>query len=292
MQEKTSYLSDYQSYLKAVGYSQSSQSQQIKALERFQNWTQKDWQQIQRKDIKNYHEYLEDRSNERLSGGLATTTIKGYLSPLASFYHYLLQHQVVTKNPLSGYPLPKQEQQSRNLLTRLEIEQLYKVCSHPKEVCLLHLYYGLGLRRSEGVALNIAQIDTKNAWVYILKGKGNKGRKIPLNQRIKQDFKEYLIHSRPIVNHPAFLLNRLSNRMQGNSANNLLKKLVDKAEIKKEISLHCLRHSIATHLLQVGLGLEQVRDYLGHAHLESTQKYIHYEQTKGILKEQLQSQFS
>ena len=82
------------------------------------------------------------------------------------------------------------------------------------------------------------------------------------------------------VNYKAFLLNINHKRLRGASALLILKKLLKRAKITKKIDLHCLRHSIATHLIHKGMPLEQVRDYLGHSHLESTQKYIHYDPRK------------
>ena len=69
------------------------------------------------------------------------------------------------------------------------------------------------------------------------------------------------------------MTNRTHKRIRGSSYNSILKKLLERAGIQKEITLHCLRHSIATHLLESGLSVEYVRDFLGHKHLESTQIY-------------------
>ena len=80
----------------------------------------------------------------------------------------------------------------------------------------------------------------------------------------------------------AFFLNKIVNLMSGDQLNKLLKGLVEKSAIQKEITLHHLRHSIATHLLQSGMGMEYVRDFLGHGFLETTQLYAKpkYEQLK------------
>ena len=71
----------------------------------------------------------------------------------------------------------------------------------------------------------------------------------------------------------AFMLNTLGIRLSGDCFNKLLKTILERTEIKKEIALHHLRHSIATHLLESGLSIESVRDFLGHGHLETTQIY-------------------
>jgi integrase/recombinase XerD len=76
-----------------------------------------------------------------------------------------------------------------------------------------------------------------------------------------------------VVDENAFILNNVGNRMRGDGFIKLLKQITEKAALQKEITLHHLRHSIATHLLQSGMSMEYVRDFLGHSFLETTQIY-------------------
>lgn len=105
--------------------------------------------------------------------------------------------------------------------------------------------------------------------------------------KVKTELESYYNHSRLpsgieramisdkacLPDRQAFMLNRTNRRMRGDSYNRALKKIIEKTEINKETTLHHLRHSIATHLLENGLGIEFVRDFLGHSHLEATQIY-------------------
>ncbi len=93
---------------------------------------------------------------------------------------------------------------------------------------------------------------------------------------------ELEIHCPGAMGDKAFMTDQKGNRMSGKSLNRLLKKILERTEIKKETTLHHLRHSIATHLLESGLGIESVRDFLGHGHLETTQIYakVHQYQLK------------
>ena len=132
-------------------------------------------------------------------------------------------------------------------------------------------------------------IDFKEGFLYVRKGKGGKRRVIPLSNGVRKDFLNYYQNERGY--HPdqsAFILNEKERRMKGNSYNQRLKRLVEKSGILKPITLHNLRHSIATHLLWEGLSLEQVRDFLGHAHLETTQIYTHYD-SRNIFKKKVSS---
>lgn len=270
-------LSDY---LRAIGYQKESQKTILRACLQYDNWLKKPLELSSRADIKSYHDYLDNRPNLRTQGGLSSKMIRDYLWAIALLFKLLEQQDLILKNPLSGYPLPKVRNEKREVLSLEEIYQLYAIIETLKEAVILHLFYGLGLRRSEGEALNLEDIDFKNNWLIVHKGKGGKGRNIPLTPSIKNDLKNYVLTERKKVQHPAFLLNRNHQRLRGASALLILKKLLHRAKIEKKIDLHCLRHSIATHLIHKGMPLEQVRDYLGHSHLESTQKYVHYDPTK------------
>lgn len=95
-----------------------------------------------------------------------------------------------------------------------------------------------------------------------------------MSKQVQDDLKTYAYKERKAKpGEPAFLIGHTGTRINENRASKILKELLEKAEIKREITLHSLRHSIATHLLEAGLGVENVREFLGHSHLESTQIY-------------------
>jgi integrase/recombinase XerD len=149
-----------------------------------------------------------------------------------------------------------------------------------REKALLALFYGCGLRRSEAEKLNIDDVNFKNQLLYVRMGKGKRRRVVPMTEQVKRDLENYYKNERIIYtkeltadNQKALMLNNHGNRMLGNGYWNKFKCLAQKAGLPKQISLHHLRHSIATHLLESGLSIEQVRDFLGHRHLESTQIY-------------------
>lgn len=283
--------SNFRRYLQAVGYSKVYQERILTSLARFSKWQEKqgikDLSQTTRKELKAYHEYLNNRPNERLSGGLSSATIYNYLAHLSVFFSYEQQVGKRLINPMSNYPLPKIEKVSKAILTQAQIQDLYNHCKTLKETCLLDIYYGLDLRRSEGEKIQLQDIDLKNSCLYVPKGKGGKGRTMPLTSSIQEHFKAYILTERSRVQVSAFLLNQQQTALRGDSALKLLKRLLVHADLPRTITLHSLRHSIATHLIQEGMPLEQVRDYLGHAHLESTQHYIHYANIKKLLTKSL-----
>ena len=147
---------------------------------------------------------------------------------------------------------------------------------------MLELYYSCGLRRREGVQLNVKDIDLYNRRLHVKHGKGYKERIVPFTDQTASYFRDYLqnFHNRVVQKGElGFLLNLKGKRITGQSLLIRLKKLQTQNNsqglMNKTIGLHTLRHSIATHLLHGGMELNYIQQFLGHASLESTQIYTH-----------------
>ena len=265
-------------YLRTIGYGTSTQNMMRSALHEFSENHRNDLNTISKTEIVNYAEYLSRRPNKKRGGGLSSSMLRQYLYGLKVFFNWCEQTDKIRMNPMSGFVLPEVENMERVILTKKEIHQLYEVCRNYRDRSILGLFYGCGLRRSEGEKLNAVDIDFSKSLLYVRKGKGGKRRVIPLSVHVRNDLVNY--HQDERGRHAeqlAFILNESATRMKGNTYNKRLKELLSKSGILKPITLHSLRHSIATHLLHEGLSLEQVRDFLGHANLETTQIYTHYD---------------
>lgn len=275
--------------LQTLGYSDGSCKMLPKCVQEFLFFFEErgilKFDEILAPDIIEYHEYLKQRPNYRYGGGLSSVMINHHLYSLKLFFAYLETNKRITRNPISGLSFPAPESKQREILTIEEIKQLYSVCETLRDKTILGIYYGCGLRRSEGAKLNIRDINFRNHLLYVREGKGCKRRVVPMTKLISADLKNYFLHERKNYirkkitedNQVAFLLTHGGNRMSGNDCGKRLKYLISLTNnekiIAKEISLHNLRHSIASHLLENGLDIEHVRDFLGHAYLESTQIY-------------------
>ena len=148
---------------------------------------------------------------------------------------------------------------------------------------MISIYYGCGLRRNEGLNLDVSDILFDKNLVYVRKGKNYKERYVPMTEGVKEELQNYVEYARPtLMKAPvqALFLTVKGNRIGSNAMAERLQMLKEKAEINKEAGLHALRHSIATHLLQSGMELDKIKRFLGHSSLESTQIYTHlkYEQ--------------
>jgi integrase/recombinase XerD len=237
------------------------------------------------KDISEYYQYLKTRPNRRGAGTLSESMQHSHLWALRVLFSYLLSDGEISSDPFSTLSFPAPQKKEREVLSRKEIGQLYQVCECHRDRALLGLFYGCGLRRNEVEALTVKDISFRGKLVYVRSGKGKRRRVVPVTGRVIEDLKGYYYQERVHVVHkqkavmqgslPAFLLNANGSRMRGQSLWRRLRILALKSRIKdpERVTLHSLRHSIATHLLDSGLSVEQVRDFLGHTHLESTQVY-------------------
>lgn len=155
-----------------------------------------------------------------------------------------------------------------------------------RDTAMLDIYYGCGLRRSEGQALQVQDLGLDKGLLYVRKGKGYKQRLVPVAAAVGLRLHNYLKYARPVLidtgssaNKEAFFIgSRGSGQVQGSCLYERLKRLMKLTGIyerKPGAGLHTLRHSIATHLLESGMSLEDISKFLGHSTLESTQIYTH-----------------
>jgi len=273
----------FKDWLQTLGYAESTvYSMPIQLREFFyflelQNLNR--LHQLQPNHIKNYYKYLTERTNQRKAGGLSNSYLCKHLQTLKNFSKYLKE----TGQGLIEIDIraPEQQRNIKSILTKSEIKQLYQASDETpiglRDKAMLSVFYGCGLRRNEGVQLDIADIYEDK--IYVRKGKNYKERYVPITEEIKQNFNNYLFNSRPYFKNskitPAFFMSLKGNRLNGQSLTSRLKQLQQKAGISKDIGLHTLRHSIATHLLQSGMKLSNIAKFLGHQSLESTQIYTH-----------------
>ncbi len=261
-------------YLHQLGYSKATQNISKSSVKEFVDFAKTiDFQSIQPIDLRNFYAYLQERPLRRRVGILSDSMVKHIMYSLKLFFNWLETTQQITYNPISSLELKKAKVNVRQPLKKEEIKLLFNATENMKETAILHLFYSCGLRRSEAVLLNIQDVHFTTNLLYVREGKGAKRRAIPMTDKVKTDLELYVEKERKETENQAFVLNRNVQRMSGSSYNKLLKEILERTEINKEISLHHLRHSIATHLLDNGLSFEHVKEFLGHAFLETTQIY-------------------
>lgn len=162
-----------------------------------------------------------------------------------------------------------------------EVHRLIEAIRRPHHRAYLWTVYSLGLRRQEGLRLQVADIDSQRMTVHVRCGKGAKDRYVPLPAKTLAVLREHWVtHGNPVWLFPAYANVRAQaavakRPMTKSSVQAALRHAVRQAQLRKSIHLHTLRHSYATHLLEAGVNLRLIQSYLGHRSLQTTMIYLH-----------------
>lgn len=212
------------------------------------------------------------------------STVARKLATLRSFYKFLLRRGHTALNPVAPIRTPKQEKRLPKSLEFSEIEKLLSNCDTTtllgaRDRAILETLYSTGIRVSELVALDIADVDLSNNVVRI-RGKGKKERVIPIGPGAVRAVIHYLDLRRnrpqsPKANQQALFINKHGQRLSTRSVRRKLDKYLLEAGLDLSVSPHTLRHSFATHMLRQGADLRSVQEMLGHQSLSTTQIYTH-----------------
>ena len=287
----------YAEWLTLLGYADRTVYTLPSHLREFLHWLEgqgtKEISKVTGKQAKAFILQVSERANQRQGGGISNNHLNKYIQALKQFSKYIREtgqgSYTLEMNMIRG-ERPYLDG-SKEILTREEVKELYRISEYTpytplalRDKAMLAVYYGCGLRRNEGVHLDINDILYEKGLLYVRKGKNYKERYVPMSKQVKEDLINYQYEGRPYLqpgkeNQSLFITERTRGRMSSSSHYVRLKQLVAKtenAEIQtKRVSLHTLRHSIATHLLQAGMKLQEIATFLGHSTLDSTQLYTH-----------------
>lgn len=244
------------------------------------------------KHLKNYFDYLQTRPNKRKKGGLSVSHLNHNFGAIDKLMEFL--HQMGMENaPIpTNYRLKVDKQQrisniepfTQQEIKELQanIENIYPNFSYTKKEAkqeqlklIFALYYACGLRRTEGYNLTVKDIDFDKRTIFIRQGKNYKDRIVPMNESVYKALQHYIYNFRNLqkTKHKRLFLNTTGTL---NKSLQNLQQTTQKEQIQsKKLTLHILRHSIATHLLQNGMSIENISRFLGHSSLDSTQIYTH-----------------
>ena len=174
---------------------------------------------------------------------------------------------------LQAVPRPKRERRLPVVLSRQEVQRLFATVTNLKQKALFMVAYDAGLRLSELRNLRIDDIDSQRMVIYIRQGKGKKDRYARLTPGLLKLLRQYWLEYRP--QSWLFPGASLDKRYDMATPGQLLKKVCRKAGISKRVSMHTLRHSFATHLLEGGTNLRVIQQMLGHEKIQTTCLYTH-----------------
>jgi integrase/recombinase XerD len=204
---------------------------------------------------------------------------------IANHYSFAMQNQAVNAMKLFYREIiraridierlerPRREHKLPNVLSKDEVKAILDALSNPKHKAMLSLIYACGLRRSELLNLKPQDVASKRGLLIIRQGKGRKDRVAPLPERIVEMLRDYYKGYRPKV--WLFEGQKPGTQYSPTSLQEVLKTAVEKAGVKRSATLHWLRHSYATHLLENGTDLRYIQELLGHKNSKTTEIYTH-----------------
>jgi site-specific recombinase XerD len=223
---------------------------------------------------------------------LARATLSVELRVLRGFFRFLVKNKAVLYNPAREVSLGKHARRTRHAPSREEVKRLLAVGGASpadlRDLAAVEVLYSTGLRSQEFCSLDLGDVDLAGETVTVRKGKGGKGRMVPIGRAAILALCGYLEHGRPKLGPaaPALFVNRSGRRLKPYDVGNLVKVRSRKAGLEPRLSPHLLRHAFATHLLENGASIRHVQAMLGHAQIRSTQEYTHV--NAGHLKETLE----
>lgn len=281
----------FKNWLATLGYAASTVYGMPRQLREFLQWLENNEitaiKEITKKQNEDFLIYFKNRPNQRRAGGLSIAHINKQIDTLNKFSNYLKVTNQATLT-IKLKKLKEEEIKKREILTQSEIQELYNATDSSligiRDRAMLGVYYGCGIRKAEGLALEISDVLFERRLLYVRKAKNGHERYVPINLKTLQDLEIYIYTARPLLiddnyQSDTLFISERGREMEGQSLSHRLKILKEKTgnpELQnRTFGLHALRHSIATHLLQAGMELENIALFLGHKTLDSTQLYTH-----------------
>jgi integrase/recombinase XerD len=204
--------------------------------------------------------------------------VKASGSPSATFFKFTVYGMryacKLRQLPYEYFSLPTIERGDKLpvVLNDAEVRGLLKACDLLKHRLLIALCYGCGLRCAEVCNLRLGDVDTIRGMVHVHQGKGNKDRYLPMGTMLQRGIRSYIDAEKP----RQFLFEGNNGEAYSQrGAQWAITQAVKKAGIVKQVTLHTLRHTYATHLLEQGVNILTIKELLGHAHINTTMIYLH-----------------
>ncbi len=227
--------------------------------------------------------------------GLAVKSISRNLAAIKMFHRFLLRERLAQEDPTILIDAPKIWTRVPDVLSVDEMTRMIKAVKGKgwqvvRDRAILELFYASGMRVSELVDLKMDNMNFEIGYIRCV-GKGKKERIIPVGKTAKETVLRYCETARPVLVkdslNKTLFLSRLGKKISRQSIWKIIKFYAQKANIKKTIKPHTLRHTFATHLLEHGADLRSVQEMLGHADISTTQIYTHVdkERLKSIHKQ-------
>lgn len=246
------------------GLSKNTQDEYYSRVKSFQDHYNKPATELGIEDIRRFLHYLTKEKK------LASGSVNTYNSALRFLYGITFDINLEIKK----IPRHRKHRKLPAIFTQEELQSLFDACDNLRDKCILMTLYGAGLRVSEVVALKVSDIDSTKMQLFIRNAKGNKDRYAILSQANLDILRTYWKAYRP-KEWLFYSRNNTGTHITTRAVQNLFHKYVTKAKINKNVTVHSMRHSFATHLLESGTDIFYIKQMLGHTDITATCFYLH-----------------
>jgi len=249
-------LENFVNELKLRGFSDKTVKSYLFFNQKFLNFIKKTPAEVQPADIKSYLATMVDTHS--------SSSVNLAFSALKFFYETFL------KKDLSDIKVSKREKKLPSVLTKDEVRQLISITRNKKSNFIIRLLYSTGLRVSELVNLKKNDVDVNEKTGWVRAGKGKKDRMFILSESLVQELQQNIG-----IGDSQYLFSGKKGQLTSRNIQKIVALSAKKANLKKKVSPHTLRHSFATHLLESGTDIRKIQELLGHSNLQTTQIYTH-----------------
>jgi len=250
--------------LKINGLSEPTQKQYVYAVSHLAQHFSRSPDELTEQDLRDY--FIHRTQVEKVSRSTSTVDICSI--------KFLFEITLQRAWPVLKFVRPAKSEKLPVVLSQEEICTIFSHVRSPHHCITLQLIYSCGLRLCEGLAVQVPDIDGQRQQLRVDQGKGNKDRYVPLSKRTLELLRHYWDRFRPPK--PYFVLNRKTGKpFSPKTVQSAFTSALKKSAITKKVSIHSLRHSYATHLLEHGVDLRLIQRFLGHKSLKTTAKYLH-----------------
>lgn len=259
------YLKNYQNYLQTIGYNRKTIRNKTERLAVYFTYSSKtDILAANEQSIKDYHLWLQQQKPH-----CKAITLHYYMVSLRQFYDWLQICNYIADHPFSKIDLPQPKSNyTRKPIPESKLFSLWKNTMYDHEKLILIFGYACGLRAKEITTLTVGNIDFDRGFLKVTKGKNNKKRSIPLQADHLRYLHHYKIQQGLSLNHAFFNVTQCTIGIY-------FKQMQERLGWQRPYySLHHLRHSIASHLVDRDMPIELVQTFLGHTTLQTTQIYV------------------
>jgi integrase/recombinase XerD len=267
----TSLRQRMQQDLQLAGLSERTQEAYLRAVRQLSDHYHTPPDRLSEQQVRDYFLHLKnDRQFASASLGIAYSGIKFFYS-----------HTTPRDWPTLQRLRVRREKKLPDVLSVDEVQQLIAAVRTLHNRTYFWTVYSLGLRLGEGLHLQVGDIDSARMMVHVHRGKGAKDRYVPLPRRTLAMLRKYWVtHRHPFWLFPATGRDHrqaalADGPMDKSSVQGAMRRVVRELRFRKAISIHSLRHSYATHLLEAGVNLRLIQQYLGHSSLQTTMVYLH-----------------